>query len=391
MINTKYAILSLILFLNLTCEKDFSDQYPYVQPVAIDDGLDVDSLKTVGIDENMLRKAVGRIENGKYGEVHSMLIYKDNKLVFEEYFKGHTYQWDSPGHYANFVTWNREMQHCIHSDTKSITSLCIGIAIDKGFIGSVEQSIFDFLPDFTQYKKDGKEDITIEHLLTMTSGLQWEEWKISLSSMENDQIAIWFYEDGPINYVLRKQLVATPGTHFNYSGGDIQLLAEILKNATGMNLNEFSSKYLFEPMDIKSYEWWLIFPSGEIQAASGLKLTPRAMVKVGAMMLNGGNWNGNQIIAENWVDKCMYPYSGNDGIKVPGEDLGKVGYAYTWWTKSFDYDRKSLHWYSALGWGGQKISVLPELNMVIVFTGANYRSKVHNFEIIERFILPALR
>ena len=108
-------------------------------------------------------------------------------------------------------------------------------------------------------------------------------------------------------------------------------------------------------------------------------------------MLNGGNWNGNQIIAENWVDKCMYPYSGNDGIKVPGEDLGKVGYAYTWWTKSFDYDRKSLHWYSALGWGGQKISVLPELNMVIVFTGANYRSKVHNFEIIERFILPALR
>jgi len=87
------------------------------------------------------------------------------------------------------------------------------------------------------------------------------------------------------------------------SGGDIQLLAEILKNATGMNLDDFSAKYIFEPMKISTYDWWLIFPSGEIQAAGGLKLTPRDMAKTGVMMLNKGIWNGNRIISENWVDK----------------------------------------------------------------------------------------
>jgi CubicO group peptidase (beta-lactamase class C family) len=386
----KLISLILILFLTAKCDKNFSGQYPYIPPTVMNNGLKVGSLKDVGIDEDMLRKAVGRIENGKYGEVHSMLIYKNDKLVFEEYYKGHTYQWDAPGHYGDYVTWNRDMQHCIHSDTKSFTSLCIGIAIEKGFIKNVNQSIFDYLPGYESYKMDGKEKITIEHLLTMTSGLNWEEWKISLGSIENDQIAIWFYEDGPINYVLRKPLVAAPGTRFNYSGGDIQLLAEILYNATGMKLDEFSAKYLFEPMGITTYDWWLIFPSGEIQAAGGLKLTPRDMVKIGAMMLNKGVWNGSRIISENWVANCMTPYSGNKNIKIPGEDVGKVGYAYTWWTKNFNYKGKSLMWYSALGWGGQKISILPELDMVIVFTGANYTSKVHNFEILERFILPAV-
>ena len=385
----KLALFFLILFLTLSC-KDFSAQHPYTLPSDVNDGLMVDSLKNAGIHEEPILEAAGRIENGEYGEVHSMLIYKNDKLVFEEYYKGHTYKWDAPGHYGDYVTWNRTMQHCIHSDTKSFTSLCIGIAIDKGFINDVNQSIFDYLPEYEAYKTDGKQNITIEHLLTMTSGIKWEEWKISLASTENDQIAIWFYEDGPAHYILRKPLVAPPGTHFNYSGGDIQLLAEILHNATGMKLDEFSAKYLFEPMGITTYDWWLIFPSGEIQAAGGLKLRPRDMVKTGTMMLSKGLWNGSRIVSKKWIDRCIAPYSGNRNIKIPGEDVGKVGYAYTWWTKKFNYKGKSITWYTALGWGGQKISILPELDMVIVFTGANYSSKVHNFEILERFILPAV-
>lgn len=385
--------LLFILFtvlVNSSCNNNFSSQFPYETPLNLKDGLHIGNLADVGMNEDMLRKAVGRIEHGKYGQVHSMLIYKNDKLVFEDYYEGHTYQWDAPGHRGEYVNWNRNMPHCIHSDTKSITSLCIGIAIDEGFIKNVNQSIFDYLPGFESYKTDGKEKITIEHLLTMTSGLQWEEWKISLGSINNDQIAIWFYQDGPVHYVLRKPLVAAPGTRFNYSGGDVQLLAEILYYATGMKLDEFSARYLFEPMGITTHDWWLIFSSGEIQAAGGLKIAPRDMIKIGAMMLNNGIWNGNRIISENWVAKCLNPYKGNKNIKIPGEDVGKIGYAYTWWTKNFNYKGKSLTWYSALGWGGQKISILPELEMVLVFTGANYTSKVHNFEILERFILPAV-
>lgn len=224
----------------------------------------------------------------------------------------------------------------------------------------------------------------------MTSGLRWEEWGRSLGSVENDQIGIWFWEGGPMNYVLGRELVAIPGTRFNYSGGDIQILVEILKNATGMNIDEFSGKYLFEPMGINTYDWWLIFRSGEIKGAGGLKLTPRDMIKIGALMLNKGNWRGNQIISEEWVEKCSQPYPGNTGIKIPGEDLGKLGYSFTWWTKKFSFRKQNINMFFAVGWGGQKIMVLPELDVVVVFTGANYDSKVHQFKILERYILSAI-
>jgi len=387
----KLISLFLILCLTTKCEKDFSSDYPYTVPFEMNDGLKTGSLSDVGMDEDMLRKAVGRIDNGKYGEVHSMLIYKDDMLVFEDYYEGHKYQWDAPGHKGDFVSWDRDMLHCIHSDTKSITSLCIGIAIDKGFIKNVQQSIFEYLPDYQHLNINNKEYVTIEHLLTMTSGFHWEEWGVSLASVENDQIGIWFWEDGPMNYVLSRDLVAVPGTRFNYSGGDIQILVEILENATEMQLDEFSEKYLFEPLGITSYDWWLKFPNGgQIQGAGGLKLTPRDMVKIGVLMLNYGVWEGKKIVSEEWISKCTKPFSGNNGIKIPGEDLGKVGYSYTWWTKDFTYKNENVSMFFAVGWGGQKVIVMPDLNMVIAFTGANYLSKVHQYEIIERFILPSI-
>jgi len=385
-----FLIILFSVIINSSCEKNIPSQFPYTPPVDIEDGLKVGTLEEAGMDEDMFRKAVGRIHQDKYGEIHSMLIYKNDMLVFEDYYTGHQYQWDAPRHYGRFITWNKNIQHCIHSDTKSITSLCIGIAIDMGYIESVSQSIFDYLPDFQHLRTEEKEKITIENLLTMNSGLQWEEWGVSLGSIENDQIGIWFWEGGPINYALGRDLVAEPGTRFNYSGGDIQILVEILKNATGMQLDEFSGTYLFEPLGITSYDWWLIFPSGEIHGAGGLKLTPRDMIKIGAMMLNKGVWGNNRVVSEEWVKKCVTSFHGNHGIRIPGEDLGRVGYSYTWWTKNMDNKGETIKWYTALGWGGQKISVLPELDMVIVFTGANYTSKVHEFEILERFILPAI-
>lgn len=381
--------LSLVI-LSTHCEKDFSQQLNYKPPSDTHDGLQVGSLEKVSMDEDMLSKAAGRIRQGKYGEIHSMLIYKEDMLVFEDYYEGHQYKWEAPGHFGEDITWDRDRQHCIHSDTKSITSLCIGIAIDQGLIESVHQSIFDYLPDYQNLRTPEKEKITIEHVLTMTSGLEWKEWGISLGSIENDQIGIWFWEDGPMNYTLSRDLLAEPGTRFNYSGGDIQILVEILRNATGKTLDEFSATYLFEPMGIDSYDWWLVFPSGEIQGAGGLKLTPRDMVKIGAMMLNRGLWDERRIVSEEWVSKCTNSYAGNTGIKVPGEDLGKLGYAFTWWTKGFTYKGNPVGIYLALGWGGQKIMVLSDLDMVVVFTGANYNAKVHQFEILERFILPAI-
>lgn len=387
----KLLSLLLILLITTNCDSNYSAEYPYNQPVEINDGLNTGTLSRVSMDYEIISKAVGRIDKGKYGEIHSMLVYKNDRLVLEEYFSGHQYQWDAPGHFGEYVSWNKDMPHCIHSDTKSIVSLCIGIAVDKGFIKDINQSIFDYLPDYQYLNKNNREYVTIEHLLTMTSGFRWEEWGKSLGSVENDQIGMWFWEEGPNIYVLKRELLAVPGTRFNYSGGDIQLLAEILQNATGMSLDKFSEKYLFEPLGITSFDWWLIFRSGEIQAAGGLKLTPRDMIKIGALMLNNGKWNGKQIISEAWLSKCSSPFAGNTRIKIPGEDLGKLGYSYTWWTKTFDYKNQTINMFLAVGWGGQKIMVLPELDMVVAFTGANYDSKVHNFKILEKFIIPSIK
>ncbi|MFC2145558.1 serine hydrolase domain-containing protein, partial [Actinomycetota bacterium] len=356
----------------------------------INDGLETDSLDSVNIDQILIEKAVTDISRGKYGEVHSMLIFKDEKLVVEEYFDGFKYKWDGDNYNGEWVDWTRSTSHVLQSVTKSITSTCIGIAIDNGFIKSVNQSIFDYLPEYQYLNNDGKDKITIEHLLTMTSGLQWDEWSAPNNSSDNDAIGLWFHDEGPIDFVLERSLAYEPGTTFTYNGGGMDVLGEIIKNATKMDIDEFSAEYLFEPLGIDSFDWWNRFENGVIDTASGLKITPRDMIKIGVTFLNNGIWNGKQIISQQWVEKSATPFAGNTGIKPPGEDSGRVGYSYSWWTKQYSDSGKDINVYWAGGWGGQRIMVFPELNIVVVFTGGNWTSKVQTFKILEKYVLPAI-
>lgn len=382
--------ITAICLLSVTCSCNLLRDYPYHPPEDLQDGLQVGTLEELKIDTQSILEAAGRIWDGKYREVHSMLIYKDDLLVFEAYFPGHDYQWDAPNHHADLVSWDSHMPHYAHSVSKSITSLCVGIAIDKGFIRDVHQSIFDYLPDYQYLRTEQNKHITIEHLLTGTSGLQWAEWNAPLSSIENDQIGAWFHEPGPVDFMLGRPMIAEPGTHFIYSGGNIDLLGVIVENASGMTFPEFSREYLFDPLGLEQAHWDIIFPTGETHAAGGLRATPREMIKLGALMLKEGIWNGEEIISADWVEKCKFPFPACTSINIPGEDMGKVGYSYAWWTKKIDYRGSEIHWYSAGGWGGQKIIVLPELNSVVVFTGGTYTQKVKEYAIMEDFILPAL-
>jgi CubicO group peptidase (beta-lactamase class C family) len=388
------VIVIIVVAISAGCGTSQTNKYTYQPPENINDGLDVGTLDEVNIDSALIEKAVNDISRGKYKEVHSMLIFKDDKLVLEEYFTGHKYQWDGPNYYGELVTWDRDMLHCVHSVTKSVTSACVGIAIDKGFIESVHQSIFDYLPDHQHLNTDGKNKITIEHLLTMTSGLEWTEWNAPYSSRDNPIIEIWFQEleqnKDPLTFILEGSLVDEPGTSFRYYGGNQIVLGGVIENATKMNIDEFSDKYLFSPLGIDSFDWALRFEGGVIEAAGGLKMTPRDMVKIGVTYLNSGVWNGKQIISQQWVEKSSNPYRDNKGINIPGEDSGKTGYSYSWWTKQYSGSGKEINMFWALGWGGQKIVVLPEVNTVVVFTGGNYTSEVRTFAIIEKYIMPAL-
>jgi CubicO group peptidase (beta-lactamase class C family) len=383
------SILSILSLLIVGCQLEPSSQYTCQPPENTNDGLDVGSLDEVNIDATLIEKAVNDINRGKYREVHSLLIFRDGKLVLEEYFEGHKYQWDAPKHHGELVTWDSSISHCVHSVTKSITSACIGIAIDKGFIQSVHQSIFDYLPEHQHLNTEGKDKITIEHLLTMTSGLDWEEWNAPYSSEDNPIVGIWFSDKDPVTYILERSLIDEPGTSFRYYGGNMIVLGEIIRNATKMNIDEFSTEYLFEPLEIDSFDWWLRFENDVIEAAGGLKITPRDMVKVGATFLNNGVWNGKQIVSGQWVEKSAISYRGNKGINVPGTDQKNVGYSYSWWTKSFSDSDKRINVFYALGWGGQHIMGFPELNAVVVTTGGTYTSSTKTFTLLEKYIIPA--
>jgi CubicO group peptidase (beta-lactamase class C family) len=383
-------IITILFLLIIACGLEPSSQYNYQPPENINDGLSVGTLDEVNIDTELIDKAVNAINRGKYKDVHSMLIFKDGKLVFEEYSTGYTYQWDGPDYHGEPVTWDRDMLHCVHSVTKSITSACIGIAVDKGLIQSVHQSIFDYLPEYRHLETNGKDRITIEHLLTMTSGLDWEEWSIPYSSKDNPIIGIWFSEKDPVTFILDRSMIAEPGTSFAYYGGNMILLGEILKNAANISIDEFSTKYLFDPLGIDSFEWWKQFENGVIEAASGLKLTPRDMIKIGVTFLDNGVWDGEEIISKQWVAKSATAYPADNEIIIPGEGSGRTGYSYSWWTKQYSKSGKEINMFLALGWGGQKIMVLPEVNTVVVFTGGAYSSEIKNFAILEEYLIPAI-
>ena len=241
----KIILTIFVLSFLLSCSSDPSGQYTYRPPEKIEDGIDVGTLAEVNIDLEPLEKAVDKINAGKYPEVHSLLILREGKLVFEEYFPGHDYQWDGPNWHGAWVDWDRSTPHEIMSDTKSIVSASIGIAIDQGVIESVHQSIFDYLPDHQRIKTNGKEQITIEHLLTMTSGLEWNEWGTNYTDSANDGFLLWIDCEDQIACILEKPLVHEPGTTFNYNGGNMSLLAAIVQNTAGMDIEEFSGKYLF--------------------------------------------------------------------------------------------------------------------------------------------------
>jgi len=385
---TLIPILILFLIFN-SCSSNSPDAYEYKKPVMINDDIAVGTLEKAEIESKLIIKLINQIKHKKYGEIHSILIYKDDMLVLEEYFPGHRYKWDAPEYHGELVNWDRSMNHEMMSVTKSFTSACIGIAIDKGFINSVHQSIFDYLPDHQHLKVNYREYITIEHLVTMTSGLAWDEWSAAHGSSANDIDSLWFDCKDTITCVLNRPWWEEPGKLFTYNGGGMAILGEILKNSTNMNIDEFSKKYLFEPLGIENARWSQ-FPGGIWDGSGAFYLTPRGMIKFGVTYLNKGFWNGESIIPFEWVEKSSTSFGNNIEINIPGEDSGKNGYGYTWWTSELNHSGNNTKMFRAGGWGGQEIMVFPEINMVIVFTAGDYASKTKLFKILKNYILPAI-
>lgn len=383
--------LLLCALLIVGCKRNTSGQNYYTPPENLNDGLEVGTLEEVGMDSIPIIRSIKKVRLGRYDDVHSILVCKNRKLVLEEYFGGYQYKWNAPRHRGEFLEWDGSKLHNVMSVTKSVTAALVGLAIQNGFIESVHQSIFDFLPEHQHLRKEGKGDITIEHLLTMTSGLFWSEWNAPYSSIENPIIGIWYSEKDPISFILEGALVHEPGTHFSYFGGNHILLGEIIKNASKIPIEEFSRRYLFEPLGIKNADWPSQFKNGVYESAGTLLMRPRDMLKIGMLFLYNGTWKGETIISSKWVKKSKTIFHNNTGIQVPGEDSDETGYSYSWWLDTFKGDNGTVETFHASGWGGQKIIVVPEFETVIVLTGGNYTKKLDQFKILEKYILPSIK
>lgn len=348
------------------------------EPEDTGDGWSTASLKSVSMDEEPLSDLVIRINDGTFQNIHGIVIIKDGYLVFEKYFSGYTWAYNDEFQ-GEWVTWNRDMIHNLASVTKSFTSTLIGIAMDRGLMQSVNEHLLAYFPDYEIQLGGDKGRIKLEHLLTMRAGLEWNEGELPYSDPNNDLIRLFSVSD-PVLYILSKPLIHEPGTVFYYSGGCTNLLGEAIRSASGMRMDDFALEYLFGPLGITNYQWDFI-NSDFIHASGNLKLRPRDMARLGALFLFEGRWRGNQIVSEEWVDvattqRVSFIWGG--------------GYAYQWWKKTFRVASVNYEATYAAGWGGQKIYVIPDADMVVVFTGGNYLTTDPTDEMLASYILKAL-
>ncbi|NNV54120.1 serine hydrolase domain-containing protein [Limnovirga soli] len=334
--------------------------YVYQQPEDDNDGLKTGNLVNTGLDKALLSEMVKKIVDGTYPNVHSVLIIKDGKLVFEEYFYEH----------------NKNKLHELRSATKSFISALTGIAIEKGYIKSKEEKVLPFFPEYTfKHNTDAKKQITIENLLTNKSGLDCDVYNPKAVGNES-QMA---YENDWIQYSLDLPMVDSPGGIGQYCSSNPIIMGRIIEKATKMTLPGFAAQTLFKDIGIKHFEWNFKPDPSSGETFCQLNIRSRDMAKFGLLYLNNGLWNGKQVIPKQWVQQSLDKHS-----VVAGLDYG-----YLWWTKYLDANGVRYYGKLAQGNGGQKIYIFKELNLVTVITAGHYNMQSSSNELNAKYILPA--
>lgn len=312
-----------------------------------------------GMDAAKLEKADRRIHDN-YPNFYSLLIVRHGFLVYEKYYGGMT----------------RDSANPVYSVTKSVTSALTGIAIQKKLIQSVDLRIGDLLPEyFTKVDNQQKKDITVENALTMTGGLQ----------SIDDNFGTFYQSSDWALHTISQPLSAKPGTKFEYNTGLPQFLSVIISKTSGMNLRKFAEENLFSKIGVTVRDW-THDSKGYYGGGFGLSLTPRDMAKFGYLYLHNGNWNGDQIIPQDWVQASIHGH-----VTV---DKG-LDYGYLFWVQQAQNSENGKSWfaYHAAGSGGQIIIMIPDLDMVAVIT-ANVTGKSKDGEdtlsLIPEYVLPAV-
>jgi CubicO group peptidase (beta-lactamase class C family) len=333
---------------------------------------------SVGLDASKLAAFDADIASGKYGLIDSMLVIRCGQQAYARSYS-HDYRkiygdlakkegplnHDVNGEFNYFSAdlhpyYHYSDLHTMQSVTKSVTSVTIGIAIGrKEFPADLDTPILKY---FDKSKianvDDRKRRITLRNLLTMSAGFEWNE-DLPYNDPKNSCDLMEEKNDW-IQYVLNQPMAAEPGKTFVYNSGATELLAYIFKKTTGKNVDEYAAEHLFKPLAMRYY--WKHTPLGLPDTEGGLYLSASDLARIGFLFLHNGNWQGRQIVLSDWVKASVTP-----SISA-GDAPPKWKYGFQWWMRPYSDSPEQLVW-AARGFGGQNLYVVPEYNLVAVFTG----------------------
>lgn len=359
----KQLVLAFVLVISTLFRAGAQNKYEYRVPKVSDDGWKTASLISKAIDTSRFHLLFNQLQSTPH-KMHSFLLIKDSTLLLEEYFNDQ----------------DRDTQHDLRSVTKSIRSLLLGIALDKGYIESIDDPIFKYLKTHSAKKNldPRKEQITIRHLITMSSGFDCNDWDKNSAGQE-DKV---YRKKDWIQFTLDLPMINDPGAVANYCSMGSIIMAEIVSQASGMPIEEFGAKYLFEPLGITKLSWGHTSKKEVIPSSKRLYMTARDMGKIGQLLLNKGRWGDVQIVSAQWIEE-----SSTEQSKITG-----MAYGYHWWRIPFRLHNLQTTATVATGNGGQYIMIFEELDVVAVFTGGAYNSEDDKlpFAIVKDIILPSV-
>ena len=332
-------------------------------PSAMTDGWKVAPPEQEGLDPKLIC-AIGPVfEQWLAADPHGIVIIRHGVLVYEHYFAGGDVRW---GPSLGLVPHDADTLHDLRSVTKSVVALLVGVALDRGLLKTVDAPVFSLLPEYQDLGAPGKNLITLRTLLSMSSGLDWPELAVSYNNPTNVERRMNFAPD-PYRFVLEQPLAAEPGKVWNYNSGGVEVIGDILTKTTGEPLAKFAKQALFDPLGITHWEWW---HGGNLSTAWGLRLRPRDMAKIGQLVLDRGKWNGQQIVSAAWVRQMTTPQI-PEWTMLPFASFD--AYGYLWWLGRSPIEGREIEWISAVGWGGQRIFVVPSEDMVVAVTAGFFR------------------
>jgi CubicO group peptidase (beta-lactamase class C family) len=328
---------------------------PSSTPALTGDGWQRKTPADAGFDEARLIEVLTHRMNGG-ANLHSIIVERHGKLIAELYRMGKDRTVNSL--FAHTRDFGPAVRHDTRSVGKSVIGLLVGVAHAQGKLQGLETPVLDLYPEYPELVTPQRRAITLEHLLSMSSGLLWHEGG---EGPDDEHKLMWKWT--PAYHFLSRNVATAPGRTFNYNSGGALVLADILSRATGMPWREYARAALFEPLGITDVEWVGDF-LGRPMAYTGLRLRPRDMAKLGRLVLNHGQWQGQQVVPAAWIDASLLPRldTGFDHLQ----------YGYFWWTGSVTWQGRNLPWAAAFGNGGQRIFVVPDLDLCVVVTAGAY-------------------